>query len=129
VVGTGLIWVPACLFLLLVGRWEAAVFLAAWNAFIVVQIDTFLRPYFMKGSTQVPVFFIFLSVLGGVNAFGPAGILYGPLILSFATAMIRIYGQEYAHVLSSEERKRSRECEPAQAVAEQIISQDETNGG
>ena len=39
VVGTGLIWVPACLFLLLVGRWEAAVFLAAWNAFIVVQID------------------------------------------------------------------------------------------
>ncbi len=109
VLGTGLIWVPAALFLLLVGRWEAAIFLAAWCAFIVVQIDTFLRPYFMKGSTQVPVFFIFLSVLGGVNAFGPAGILYGPLILSFATAMLRIYGQEYAHVLSSTERTRSRE--------------------
>ena len=77
----------------------------------------------------MPVFFIFLSVLGGVNAFGPAGILYGPLILSFATAMIRIYGQEYAHVLSSEERKRSRECAPSTAKAGQELPQDDKNGG
>lgn len=127
VVGTGLIWVPASLFLLLMGNWEGAVFLAGWCLIIVVQIDTFLRPLFMKGSTQVPVFFIFLSVLGGVNAFGAPGILYGPLILSFATAMIRIYGQEYAHVLGSHERTRSREersgngadaCQPSDSDAD-----------
>lgn len=129
VVGTGLIWVPASLFLLLMGQWESAVFLAGWCLIIVVQIDTFLRPYFMKGSTQVPVFFIFLAVLGGVNAFGAPGILYGPLILSFATAMLKIYGQEYAHVLSSDERTRSRECEPAMTDAADRPPADDENGG
>lgn len=106
-VGTGLIWVPACAWLLVLGKWQAALFLAAWCGIIVVQIDTFLRPYFMKGSAQVPVLFIFLAVIGGVNAFGPAGILYGPLALSFATTMINIYGQQYAHVLSVRERPQN----------------------
>ncbi|WP_152512925.1 AI-2E family transporter [Desulfovibrio sp. X2] len=111
VVGTGLIWVPMAIWLLLIGRWEACVFLSAWYLILVTHIDTFLRPYFMRGSSQMPVLFIFLAVIGGVNAYGPRGILYGPLILSFATAMIRIYGQEYAHVLSSDERLRSMACE------------------
>ncbi|EPR31391.1 protein of unknown function UPF0118 [Alkalidesulfovibrio alkalitolerans DSM 16529] len=106
-VGTGLIWVPACLWLLILGKWQASLFLAAWCGIIVVQIDTFLRPYFMKGSSQVPVLFIFLSVIGGVNAFGPAGILYGPLVLAFATTMIKIYDQQYAHVLSVRERPQN----------------------
>ena len=40
-------------------------------------------------------FYIFLAILGGVQYFGLKGILYGPLILSFAMIMLFIYGVEY----------------------------------
>ncbi|UZP67900.1 AI-2E family transporter [Desulfovibrio mangrovi] len=99
VVGTGLVWIPACLYLLIVGEWQSSIFLLLWCALPVAAIDSFLRPYFMKDSARVSVFFIFMSILGGIKAFGILGILYGPLILSFTMVMLTIYGEEFADVL------------------------------
>lgn len=102
VLGTGIIWFPAVCFLLISGRWEAALFLAGWCGIIVVGIDTFMRPYFMKEAARVSTFYIFMAILGGVYTFGMAGILYGPLILSFGMVMMQIYGEEYADCLGPE---------------------------
>jgi len=44
-------------------------------------------------------FYIFLAILGGIQYFGLKGILYGPLILSFAMIMLFIYGVEYREEL------------------------------
>ncbi len=101
VFGTGLIWLPAAIYLVLVGEWKSALFLAGWFVIIVVQIDTFLRPLFMRGAARVSIFYIFFAVIGGVKVFGPLGILYGPLILSFVIAMLKIYGEEFKEVLGS----------------------------
>jgi predicted PurR-regulated permease PerM len=49
----------------------------------------------MKGKSKMPPFYILLAILGGVQYFGLKGILYGPLILSFAMIMLFIYGVEY----------------------------------
>jgi len=43
--------------------------------------------------------YIFLSVIGGLQAFGPPGLLYGPLILSFTMVMLRIYGEVFNDAL------------------------------
>ncbi|GAL05904.1 predicted permease [Photobacterium aphoticum] len=51
VVGTALIWLPASLYLLLIGQWEWALFLAGWGAIVVGSIDNFLRPLLMQGSS------------------------------------------------------------------------------
>lgn len=101
VVGTGLVWIPATGYLLITGSWESALFLFLWCAIPVAAIDSFLRPYFMKGSSEVSIFFIFMSILGGIKAFGMLGILYGPLILSFTMVMLTIYGEEFKDVLST----------------------------
>ncbi len=110
VLGTGLIWVPAVCYLLLVGEWKSALFLAGWCGIIVVGIDTFLRPYFMKEAAQVSTFYIFMAILGGVYAFGMLGILYGPLILSFGMVMLQIYGEEYADILISDNGSSVKEA-------------------
>lgn len=99
VVGTGLVWVPAAGYLLLLSKWKAALFLTLWCGLGVTSIDTFLRPYFMKEAAGMPLLYIFLSVIGGIQVFGPAGLLYGPLILSFAMVMLRIYGEEFSDPL------------------------------
>ena len=99
VLGTGLIWVPAAGYLTLTGDWEWGLFVALWGLLVVVNIDTFLRPLLLREAARVSTFYIFLAVLGGLYAFGALGLLYGPLILSFAMVMLQIYGEEYKDVL------------------------------
>lgn len=99
VVGTGLVWVPTVAYLLIMSQWKAALFLGLWCGIVVVGADSILRPYFMRGGAGMSVFFIFLSILGGVQAFGMLGILYGPLILSFTVVMLALYSEEYHDVL------------------------------
>ncbi len=96
VVGTGLVWVPVCLYLLIIeGNTTNAVLLALWCGVVVTSIDTFLRPILMRDASGLPILFLFLAILGGIQAFGVLGLLYGPLILTFAVVMLAIYGEEY----------------------------------
>ncbi len=94
-VGTYLIWVPIAVYLVLLGHFKSAVFLAVWSVVMSGIIENFLRPFLMKGKSKMSPFYIFLAILGGVQYFGLKGILYGPLILSFAMIMLFIYGVEY----------------------------------
>ena len=94
-VGTYLIWVPIALYLVLLGEFRSAVFLAIWSIVASGVIENFVRPFIMKGKSKMSPFYIFLAILGGVQYFGLKGILYGPLILSFAMIMLFIYGVEY----------------------------------
>jgi predicted PurR-regulated permease PerM len=94
-VGTYLIWVPIALYLVLLGEFKSAVFLAIWSIVASGIIENLVRPFLMKGKSKMSPFYIFLAILGGVQYFGLKGILYGPLILSFAMIMLYIYGVEY----------------------------------
>ncbi len=109
VVGTGLVWVPAVVYLLLVGSWKSALFLVIWCGVGVTSIDSFLRPLLMREGARVPVLYIFLSILGGVNVFGMLGLLYGPMILAFVAVMINIYAEEYSATL---EHRGNNNCPP-----------------
>ena len=85
--GTPVVWVPAVGVLALQGRWTAAGFMLVWGVF-VVTIDNFLRPMLVSGRAEVATLTVFIGVLGGVAAFGPIGILLGPLVLALALALL-----------------------------------------
>lgn len=102
IVGTSLVWIPATSYLLIIGQWQNALILAAWSIILVGSIDQFLRPVFMKGKGGLSPFYIFLGIIGGVQLYGLAGILYGPLIFAFAKVMLIIYEIEFAAFLHSE---------------------------
>ncbi len=101
VVGTGLVWVPAVVALLIMGEVGRAVFLLVWCGVGVTSIDSILRPLLMRGGAKVPVLFIFLAILGGVNVFGMLGLLYGPMILGLVAVMLNIYDEEYHAILQN----------------------------
>lgn len=86
--GTPVVWVPAVLVLALQGRWYAAVFLAVWGA-LVATLDNFLRPMLVSGRAEVGTLTVFIGVLGGVSAFGPIGVILGPLVLALVIALVR----------------------------------------
>ncbi|THB63499.1 MAG: AI-2E family transporter [Desulfovibrio sp.] len=95
VVGTALIWVPVVGYLLLIGHWQSAIFFALWSALLVGSIDNFLRPFLMKGKGGLSPFYVFLGIIGGVQVYGLAGILFGPLIIGFAAVILFIYEEEF----------------------------------
>jgi predicted PurR-regulated permease PerM len=105
--GTSLVWVPVTIWLLIIGQTWQAVFVVGWCAILVTNIDTVLRPIFMRNSAGLSTFFVFMSIIGGLHVFGMLGIFYGPLILGFAVVMLSLYGEEYHDLLASKMRASS----------------------
>ena len=105
VVGTGLVWGPAVIVLCIMGEWKSAIFLGLWCGILVTSIDSILRPILMRGGAKLPVLFLFMAILGGVNVFGMLGLLYGPMILGLVAVMLDIYAEEYHDVLQNKARK------------------------
>ncbi len=90
-VGTGLVFGPAVILLLLVGDFGAAVGIAAWGAFAVGMVDNFLGPRLLGRHIDLHPFFMLLSVFGGISFFGILGLFLGPIFLSFLFTLLSIY--------------------------------------
>jgi predicted PurR-regulated permease PerM len=100
-VGTALVWVPAVVYLLAVGRVAAAVGLLLWCGIVVGTADNFLRPILVGKDTQMPDLLIMLSTFGGLMLFGAVGFVIGPVIAALLLAVWRIYGETFADQLES----------------------------
>ncbi|MEG6504139.1 AI-2E family transporter [Nitratidesulfovibrio sp. 1201_IL3209] len=98
VVGTALIWAPATAYLYLSGETWRAVFLLGWCAVLVSSSDGLLRAWFMKEGAGIPMVYLFLAILGGLNMFGILGLLYGPLLLTFAMVALTMYAEVAAEM-------------------------------
>jgi predicted PurR-regulated permease PerM len=90
-VGTPLVWVPAGLYLFF---WESparGIGMLLYGAFVISTVDNIVKPLILKGAAQIHALLAFLSVLGGLYAFGPKGLVAGPVILSLVLSAYRIY--------------------------------------
>jgi predicted PurR-regulated permease PerM len=90
-VGTFLVWGPAAILLMTGGRMGAGIFLVVWGVVVVGLSDNVLRPLLMRGKSQLHPLLIFFSLIGGIMAFGPLGILLGPLAIVLVIAMLKAY--------------------------------------
>lgn len=94
--GAALIWVPAAAYLAIDGEWDKALLLTAWGTLVVGLIDNLLYPLLVKNRLRIHTVPVFISVLGGVFAFGASGFVLGPLVLAVAMALIDIWRRRMA---------------------------------
>ena len=94
VVGTSLVWVPTVIYLLMVGRYGAALFLTIWCVAVVSSVDNFVRPYFISGKSKIPLLVILLGALGGLATMGFLGVILGPLLFTVSMEVFRVYKVE-----------------------------------
>ncbi len=94
-VGAAAMWVPACLWLAFVDNrlWAAGVF-AVWGVGVISMVDNIVKPWVLQGQAKLHPLLALLSVLGGVQALGPIGILVGPMLVSFLQALLNILQKE-----------------------------------
>ena len=91
VVGAAAVWVPASLWLVVVeGRPVAGTVLAIYGATVVSMIDNLIKPFVLHGQSNLHPLLALLSVLGGVQALGPIGIIVGPMVVSFLQALLNM---------------------------------------
>jgi predicted PurR-regulated permease PerM len=86
--GTGLVLVPAVIYLAVAGRVGAAVFLGIWSILVGVS-DNILRPMLAARHAPVSTVAVFVGVIGGVATFGFLGIVIGPVLLSLVVELLR----------------------------------------
>lgn len=89
--GAFIIWVPAALFLALQGNWDSAVILTLWGMLVVGTVDNILRPILVGNRLKLHTVLIFLSVVGGLILFGPAGVVLGPVVLTITIVLLEIW--------------------------------------
>ena len=80
---------------LLTGHLAAGIFLVAWALGVVGMIDNVVKPLFIRGGVAIHGAVIFFALFGGIAAFGPVGVLVGPLAVSFLVAVVRMYRRDY----------------------------------
>ena len=97
-VGGTAVWVPCCLWLFLEGRITAAVVLALYCGIIVSASDNVIKPLVLQGQSNLHPLLALLSVLGGVKALGPIGVVVGPMVVAFLQALLKMVQIELDHL-------------------------------
>jgi predicted PurR-regulated permease PerM len=103
-VGSPLGWVPAVVYLAIQGQLAPALGLLVYCTVIVSGSDNVVKPLLLRGAARIHPLLGFLSIIGGVLAFGVFGFLIGPVILSLVLSAIRIYRLD---ILRTPDRPRS----------------------
>jgi predicted PurR-regulated permease PerM len=121
-IGSFLVWVPACLFLVLTGHWVWAIVLAAWCAGVVGMVDNVLRPRLVGKRTRLHELLVFFSVIGGLQVFGALGLVVGPVVVAITLALIDIFRKadrpsSPAEPTLAEQQAALRNVEPEEAPA------------
>lgn len=89
--GAALILGPAVIYLVVIGDIGAAVGLAIWSVLVVGLVDNFLAPKLVGSKTKMHELLILVSILGGLQVFGPIGFIVGPTILAAVMVVVELY--------------------------------------
>jgi predicted PurR-regulated permease PerM len=109
-VGTMLVWMPAGIFLIGTGHPGSGILELVYSAAIVIGFsDYILRPRLVGGHGEMPALLTFVSLFGGVEVFGLIGLILGPLLMSIAVALLRIYAKETSEAERAVQRSGSED--------------------
>jgi predicted PurR-regulated permease PerM len=102
VVGSGLIWIPGGVALLVEGSVVQGLGLLAFGAVVVGNVDNIIRPIVFRRWAQTHPLITILGAFAGVRYLGLIGILIGPLALSYFFELVRMYNEEYVDLSGDE---------------------------
>jgi predicted PurR-regulated permease PerM len=89
-VGTALVIVPAAIYLAATeGIWWKALFMTAWGVLVAGSADNVLKPLLIAGRAEIGTLPVFFGVIGGLAAFGMAGLFLGPIIVALGLVLLR----------------------------------------
>jgi predicted PurR-regulated permease PerM len=108
VIGSGAVWVPAGLYLLITGETWQGLFVLLTGFFVISSADNVLRPILVGRDTGIPDWIILITTLGGISFVGFSGIVLGPLVAGLFLASWSILREQREQDLEAAERDAIR---------------------
>ncbi|MCP4374022.1 MAG: AI-2E family transporter [Deltaproteobacteria bacterium] len=102
IVGIGVIFIPAALYLFLAGRIASGIFFIIFYVILSGGIEYIFKPKLVGQRVQMHTLLVFLSIIGGLKLFGILGIIYGPLIITAFLTLTDIYKTSYQKLLETD---------------------------
>ncbi len=96
VIGISIVFIPAFLILLIAGETTKAFAVFVPLALIATVVEYWLKPMLVGRRGQMHTLLVFLSLIGGLAAYGPMGILIGPLVMTAFLTLVSIYREHYS---------------------------------
>jgi predicted PurR-regulated permease PerM len=94
-VGISIIYVPACIYLFIIGKTVASIILFVYCTVVSLVVENWFKPRFVGNRAEINSTLVFLSIIGGMSVFGIPGIFYGPLIISIFLTFVDLYHKRY----------------------------------
>jgi predicted PurR-regulated permease PerM len=99
IVGVGVVFMPAALYLILQGRLAAGIFFIVFYVVLSGGIEYLFKPKLVGKRVQMHTLLVFLSIIGGLKLFGILGIIYGPLVVTAFLTLTDIYESSYQRIV------------------------------
>lgn len=98
VVGAGLIWLPAGVFMLTTAASWHGIGIILYGMVVISTVDNVFRFFFARWFADVHPIITILGVIIGLKWFGLPGLVFGPLLISYFFLLLKIYKKEFASV-------------------------------
>lgn len=98
IIGASVVWIPASIYLLVVGRPVAALGLFVYGMIVVSLSDNYLRPLVVDRGARINPSVVVIGIFGGLVVFGFMGIFFGPIVLGGFKIAVEVFFEEYHRV-------------------------------
>lgn len=99
IVGIGIVFIPAAVYLILKGRIAAGIFFVVFYIILSGGIEYLLKPKLVGQRVKMHTLLVFFSIIGGLKLFGILGIIYGPLVATAFLTLTDIYYSSYQQLI------------------------------
>lgn len=95
VVGVALAYIPLSLILLANGQEGNAAFIFLYGVIVLGSVDNIARMWVLKKIGRTHPLITLFGVIAGLKLFGFIGFIFGPILISMAILLFRIYQKEF----------------------------------
>jgi predicted PurR-regulated permease PerM len=107
IVGTGLVWIPATIYLFATGHTWQGGFILVWGGLILGSADNVVRFLMARRMADTHPIITVLGVIIGLQYFGLPGLIFGPLLISYFVILLKIYYLEYQSPVPTLRKKKN----------------------
>lgn len=94
IIGTGLVYVPAGIWLIANDKIFGGIFVLLWGTLILGSVEFVVKPYFAKERVHLHPLTIFLTLFGGIQALGAVGAVAGPVLAALVASFTRVWRRD-----------------------------------
>ncbi len=95
IIGIGMVFIPAAIYLFLKGRVAAGIFFIVFYVVLSGGVEYLFKPKLVGQRVKMHTLLVFLAIIGGLKLFGILGIIYGPLVITAFLTLTDIYRSSY----------------------------------